>query len=456
MCLKSSLGLDFLSSSPNNFIFKETANKTTCGVICSLLYIIGLIAFSVYCFVKYYKQDRYFVEYSHYLNDLNHRISDLNKSISFKYVIYYQDDDGKWLLAPNNFFLFDYYTRKEIPRNVSLLKNIYNFGFFVVYICSDGKREIEEYFKNRKIAVELDFTTEGLIFQKEDPIVPLQFYERMEMTAYDSREFSREFIYYFEEIICTDKGFFGDKNKSIINIKYREQNLNPINKADPNKENGVYRIFGDVFFRIDIYNWSHYKRTEKSILETFSYICSIGLVGLNIVTKMIFLFYSRFFDNYKIVQHLLFGNDTLIRRNIEISKKLTNKKQEPLNINLSNSENVDENGIDYENKSQPEENVGQTDINFPEKLSCCSFVFNCFYCEYCKKYKKKNQILISKCGDIISEYYSVEKIIYNQLLMENLIEDYKWNNIKLKNIRENKSIISLINSIKGNYPADNT
>ena len=42
MCLKSSLGLDFLSSSPNNFIFKETANKTTCGVICSLLYIIGL------------------------------------------------------------------------------------------------------------------------------------------------------------------------------------------------------------------------------------------------------------------------------------------------------------------------------------------------------------------------------------------------------------------------------
>ena len=74
---------------------------------------------------------------------------------------------------------------------------------------------------------------------------------------------------------------------------------------------------------------------------------------------------------------------------------------------------------------------------------------NCFCC-------KKNQILISKCGDIISEYYSVEKIIYNQLLMENLIEDYKWNNIKLKNIRENKSIISLINSIKGNYPADNT
>ena len=453
MCLKSSLGLDFLSSSPNNFIFKETANKTTCGVICSLLYIIGLIAFSVYCFVKYYKQDRYLVEYSHYLHDLNHQISDLNKSISFKYVIKYLDNNDEWLLAPNNFFLFDYYDRKLIPRNVSLSKNISHFVFLVVYICSDGKREIEENFKNRTIAVELNFTTEVLIFQKEDPIISAQFHERMEMTTYDSREF----IYNFEEIICTDKGFFGDKNKSIINIKYREQNLNPINKANPDIENGVYRIFGDVFFRFNKYNWSHYKRTEKSILETFSYICSIGLVGLNIVTKMIFLFYSRFFDNYKIVQHLLFGNDTLIRRNIEISKKLTNKKQEPLNINLSNSENVDENGIDYENKSQPEENVGQPDLNFPEKLSCCSFVFNCFCCGCCKNYcDKKNQILISKCGDIISEYYSVEKIIYNQLLMENLIEDYKWNNIKLKNIRENKSIISLINSIKSNYPADNT
>ena len=454
MCLKSSLGLDFLSSSPNNFIFKETANKTTCGVICSLLYIIGLIAFSVFCFVKYYKQDRYLVEYSHYLHDFNHQISDLNKSILFKYEIKYLDNHGKWLLAPNNFFLLDDFTLKEIPRNVCLSKNTSHFGFLIVYICSDGKCEIEELFKNRTIAVELNFTTEVLSFQKEDPIIHRQFHEWMEITIYDSREL----IYYFEEIICTDKGFFGDKNKSIINIKYREENLNPINKADPDIENGVYRIFGDIYlyFLINKYNWSHYKRTEKSILETFSYICSIGLVGLNIVTKMIFLFYSRFFDNYKIVQHLLFGNDTLIRRNIEISKKLTNKKQEPLNINLSNSENVDENGIDYENKSQPEENVGQPDLNFPEKLSCCSFVFNCFYCEYCQNYDKKNQILISKCGDIISEYYSVEKIIYNQLLMENLIEDYKWNNIKLKNIRENKSIISLINSIKSNYPADNT
>ena len=450
MCLKSSLGLDFLSSSPNNFIFKETANKTTCGVICSLLYIIGLIAFSVYCFVKYYKQDRYFVEYSHYLHDFNHQISDLNKSISFIYEIKYLDNNDKWLLAPNNFILLDDFTLKEIPRNVSLSKNISYFKFLVVYNCSDGKCEIEEYFKNRMIAVELIFQTEVLSFQKEDPIVPVQFHEKMEMTTYDSRGF----IYNLEEIICTDKGFFGDKNKSIINIKYREQNLNPINKADPNIENSFYRIFGNIYFRINEYNWSHYKRTEKSILETFSYICSIGLVGLNIVTKMIFLFYSRFFDNYKIVQHLLFGNDTLIRRNIEISKKLTNKKQEPLNINLSNSENVDENGIDYENKSQPEENVGQPDLNFPEKLSCCSFVFNCFFCGCCQN--KKNQILISKCGDIISEYYSVEKIIYNQLLMENLIEDYKWNNIKLKNIRENKSIISLINFIKGNYPADNT
>ena len=194
MCLKSSLGLDFLSSSPNNFIFKETANKTTCGVICSLLYIIGLIAFSVYCFVKYYKQDRYLVEYSHYLHDLNHQISDLNKSISFKYDIKYLDNHGKWLVAPNNFILLDYYTPlKEIPRNVSLLKNISHFGFFVVYIYSDGKRETEEYFKNRKIAVEFNFTTEVLIFQKEDPIVPLKFHEWIEMTTYDSREF----IYYF-------------------------------------------------------------------------------------------------------------------------------------------------------------------------------------------------------------------------------------------------------------------
>ena len=61
-----------------------------------------------------------------------------------------------------------------------------------------------------------------------------------------------------------------------------------------------------------------------------------------------------------------------------------------------------------------------------------------------KKRENKNLELISNCNKILLKYMSIESILYNQLMLENLLEDYKWNNPHLNNISNN----ILINKIQ--------
>ena len=55
----------------------------------------------------------------------------------------------------------------------------------------------------------------------------------------------------------------------------------------------------------------------------------------------------------------------------------------------------------------------------------------------------RKQKIISKCNEIISKYYSIENIVYNQILLENLFKDYQWINQDLKTYENNELIIQL-------------
>ena len=52
----------------------------------------------------------------------------------------------------------------------------------------------------------------------------------------------------------------------------------------------------------------------------------------------------------------------------------------------------------------------------------------------------KHQEILCECNSVILKYFSIENILYNQILLENLFEDYKWNNPYLKNILNNNSL----------------
>ena len=76
------------------------------------------------------------------------------------------------------------------------------------------------------------------------------------------------------------------------------------------------------------------------------------------------------------------------------------------------------------------------------KLRFIDFMINSFYSDKCCKNSNRQQI-ISSCNDLVSKYYTVEDIIYNQIKIENLLKDYKWNDPKLKYIENNEFVTEL-------------
>ena len=55
--------------------------------------------------------------------------------------------------------------------------------------------------------------------------------------------------------------------------------------------------------------------------------------------------------------------------------------------------------------------------------------------------------MIDYLSEIISKYYSIENLLYNQIKLENLYKDYKWNNPSLNKFGNNELIIQLKNLI---------
>ena len=86
------------------------------------------------------------------------------------------------------------------------------------------------------------------------------------------------------------------------------------------------------------------------------------------------------------------------------------------------------------------------------KFRFIDFLFNNFYSN--KTCKNIRQQIIAKYNYLITKYYSIETIVFNQIKMENLLKDYKWNNPDLADINNNELIIQLNNlifSYKANY-----
>ena len=48
----------------------------------------------------------------------------------------------------------------------------------------------------------------------------------------------------------------------------------------------------------------------------------------------------------------------------------------------------------------------------------------------------------------MEKYYSIENLVYNQFMFENLLKDYKWNNPDLNSIKNIELIYKLQQLIK--------
>ena len=212
-----------------------------------------------------------------------------------------------------------------------------------------------------------------------------------------------------------------------------------------------YKVLARLRFEIDFAHYDEYKRIPKSFWDTVANICSLCMTILNGLSFSFVNYFSNNFDNYKIMQKILFNhnNDKKERNNNEIVEPINdininenlidNGSSEDRNALIINDEINEENDRVISNNDFIGNNKELPDLHFFD------FVFSGLYDDKCCKLSKKE--LIKKCNQIISKYYSIEHIIYNQMQLENLLKDYRWNNMQLNHFNKNELIAQLKNLI---------
>ena len=135
-----------------------------------------------------------------------------------------------------------------------------------------------------------------------------------------------------------------------------------------------------------------------------------------------------YYKKYRRVE-LLELSDDLDKKDTLLKSNNKNNKAE----NIIEDDKEEEDNIDNINE--------QNETKIHSKLHFYEFLFNNFYCKKCCN--SNNQNFVSTCNEIVSRYNSVDHILYNQIKLENLFKDYKWNNPKLNDIKNNELIMDL-------------
>ena len=172
------------------------------------------------------------------------------------------------------------------------------------------------------------------------------------------------------------------------------------------------------------------------------------------VVRIVFSFYSGNFNNFKIIETLLNKgqtkkfkykpkemNDLENNENkqfITIKDELTEnciKKENNIDTDIYKENNAKDICIEEEDEDKSSENTQRL-----KKMHFFDFFLNNFY--FCCK-KRKQQKIIHMCNEIIYEFASIDTLIKNQILIENLFKDYKWNDPSLNNVENNNLFIQL-------------
>ena len=101
-----------------------------------------------------------------------------------------------------------------------------------------------------------------------------------------------------------------------------------------------YKVLGRIVFDVDFHHYDEYKRTPKSFWDTVANICSLSMTILNGLSYTLLSYFSNNFNNYKIMEKILYNYD-----NIE-TKEIKNKENniiEPIGDINKNEENLIDN-----------------------------------------------------------------------------------------------------------------
>ena len=472
---------DILSQPPRTYIFERYSNKTIFGGVLSIIYLLIMIFISIYYIYNYIIGDKY--EYYYSYRELPEEQKkkvfagfDPNPPIHIKLDAINELD---WNISSNLKFI--YYTKdsekKIIYRNDWTEITIPDYAIIDLYYSIDDINDIKEIEFGENFEVNLTYKT--FYLDHQNPVCP---FKKIVIYKYLRFNFEKNFILYMNWEFTKYK----EKNdifKIFSNylrrpIQFLDGRLT-INDLKEEKNDGEYnneyiidgvihKYLGSIVIfnsRDTIHEYLRQKREWLSVLATIS---ALANSFYSIFVRFFYFIYSKKYDQYKIFKNILLLDakikksdsiflseaSNLKLNNFSLEKKVE-KALEVREIQVINSNKSDSCSSTNNNdkgsecptteKEEKDEEADNNNLHLP-KMPFVNFIFNNLFIDKCSNSNK--QKLINLSSKIIYKYYSIENILYNQIKFENLLNDYKWNNPKLKNVQNNKTILEIRNNLQ--------
>ena len=473
--------LDFLSDSPKYFIFHKNANKTNLGGVVFILFMIIILFITTFYLYDYfydiYMDQKYEISAStieEIIGEENDEKlkseSEMNPKISFNIELYNYNFTP---LSDN--FLIKPWKNIKMERNVTFECKVSDLIFNIFYKCPNENCALLE--KDKSLFnywVRISYS--GFKLNHQSDGAPL--------TKNNNLIFFEEFPFYFQNTLIRYLNWeiikYNDESKGFMRLYDKIMKKNRIYWAGTisSKEyypldnsfygyeynNESFLFLGRVIMKNFQDKFTEYKRTKKSFMDVLANIVALVSSFYSIISYGFINFYSTTFDNYKIVEKILnnkikinLPNNNKNNKEIELTNDfkgldnlMSNQSMDNLIINDDNIDN-NENNDNYNNKEKGN-NYSYKDIlrketisTFP-KFRLYHFLLNNLY-EIAPLKKSNVYEFLCLCNEILSKYISIDYILYNQIKLENLFKDYKWNNPELNNIENNELINKLQNFI---------
>ena len=454
--------LDFLSDFPKAYIFQKSSNKTTFGGFLTLVYIFIVFLIAIAYVYNYYANDKYIISYIYYESIETHDKQkelrtdpEYDPTLNFNFEIFDQH------LEPlnKNFIIVDMKKGTILKRNKYYRYKVSELDIGVIYKCLDMNCDLQP--EDKKYENQL-FYYFGLIRQAfslnlQDKNQPIQLGNTKYISFLKMNQNFMQSVKAFWEIIRVkeEKGLFdnyiGNKKEKVggtfsdsfdfYNIQSRPVDMDMDNIYFPKLNlSGIYKPIFEFEIANDFSRTVEYIRNKISIFDVIANICSLSIAIFNGFRFGFDFFYSQNFDNYKIIDKILTAKGKSREKKINDAK--FDRSFPLLNENELNEE--EEKDVDKINLITDIESEKNED-SLP-KYHFFNFIFNLFSCKCCQKNKVQKSITI--CNNIMEKYYSIENLIYSQFMLENLLQDYKWNNPDLNSIKNIELIYELKQVIK--------
>ena len=475
--------IDFISKAPNFSIFKEGANKTNLGGFLYMVYIIIILLLAIVYFYDYFTNEKYQFNYTlvktkmgEYLDENDEMSSILNADINYMLWLGKDDADPHKNISDNkNFVIVDIkkmYNNQVIGNeDKCIIKqgepfkyNVRHLEFGVLYRCDGSDCTIREDDKIKITSYYLFFAYQGYSIEHQNPENPIQlkdhnyWYQTVQFLENTYIVYLNwEVIEYKEEKGAFGKTFnkvMGNKNnnkyyagdyKSITtftddgHVKTLPQTLYKV--KDPDGNSFILLLY---FRSIPVDNeYERYSRKKVSVLDILANIASLSSTALNLMGLVYGILYAENYNNYKIIENILtkkmkvnINKDTknegdLEKVKIELKGDLIEKNLIEKSINDQDSDDI----IEDEGEKMKSSSLN---ISIPRFID---FLFHKFYSKCCG-YSSRH-ILINSCNDIVAKYTTIENILYNQMRLECLWKDYKWNNPQFQKMDKEDLILDL-------------